>query len=81
MLTTIFLDYLEVIGKKMIISSKKIKKCSQIGPRATFGLAKVFSQNYYNVNLLSVHREWEGLKLEENMKIIYLCSIIKRMPT
>ena len=31
--------------------------------RATFGLAKVFYQNYYNVNLLSVHREWEGLKL------------------
>ena len=49
--------------------------------RATFGLAKVFSQNYYNVNLLSVHREWEGLKLEENMKIIYLSTIFKRMPT
>ena len=33
------MDYLEVIGKKMIIDSKKIKIWSQIGPRATFGLA------------------------------------------
>ena len=39
MLTIIFWDYLEVIGKKMIIDSKKIKIWSQIGPRATFGLA------------------------------------------
>ncbi|MBM31883.1 MAG: hypothetical protein CL764_03385 [Chloroflexi bacterium] len=49
--------------------------------RATFGLAKVFSQNDYNVNLLSVHKEWEGLKLEKNMKITYLSTNFKRMPT
>jgi glycosyltransferase involved in cell wall biosynthesis len=49
--------------------------------RATFGLAKVFSQNGYDVNLLSVHKEWKGLKLKENMKITYLHTNFKKMPT
>lgn len=62
---TIFSPFLNPVGVK----------------RATFGLAKEFSQNSYDVNLLSVHKEWEGLKLSENMKKTYLSTSFKRMPT
>ena len=62
---TIFSPFLNPVGVK----------------KATFGLAKVFSQNGYDVNLLSVHKEWEGLKLKENMKITYLHTTFKKMPT
>ncbi len=49
--------------------------------RATFGLSKKFSENGYDINLLSVHKEWEDLKITKNMKLISLSTIFKNFPT
>jgi len=49
--------------------------------RATFGLSKKFSENGYDINLLSVHKEWDNLKLNKNMKLIRLSTNFKNFPT
>ncbi len=49
--------------------------------KATFGLAKEFSKKNYLVEMLSVHKEWEGLKLVTNMKLIKLSKVFNSLPT
>ncbi len=49
--------------------------------RATFGLSKEFSKNGYEVDLLSIHKEWENLNFNQNMNLVYLSKIFKNFPT
>ncbi len=49
--------------------------------RATFALGQEFSKNGYDVDMLSVHREWEGLEFLNNMKLTYLSTKFKDVPT
>ena len=49
--------------------------------RATFGLAKEFSKNNYSVDMLSVHKEWEDLDFSKNMRLTYLSTNFKKLPT
>ena len=48
---------------------------------ATFGLSKKFSENNFNVDLLSVHNEWEDMEFTENMNLLYLSRGFKKFPT
>ena len=49
--------------------------------RATFGLSKKFSENGYEVDLLSIHKEWDDLDFNQNMNLIYLSKLFKNFPT
>ena len=49
--------------------------------RATFGLSKKFSENGYEVDLLSIHKEWEDLNFNQKMNLIYLSKLFKNFPT
>tara|TARA_Y100000996_G_scaffold119535_1_gene89319 strand:- start:1225 stop:2352 length:1128 start_codon:yes stop_codon:yes gene_type:complete len=49
--------------------------------RATFGLAKEFSKSGYEIDLLSIHKEWNDLDLLENMRLIRLSNIFNNFPT
>ena len=49
--------------------------------RATFGLAKEFSKSGYEIDMLSIHKEWNDLDLLENMRLIRLSSIFNNFPT
>ena len=49
--------------------------------RATFGLAKEFSKSGYQIDMLSIHKEWNDLDLLENMRLIRLSSIFNNFPT
>ena len=44
--------------------------------RATFGLSKKFSENGYDVDLLSIHKEWDDLDFNQNMNLIYLSCLL-----
>ena len=43
---------------------------------ATFGLSKKFSENGYDVDLLSIHKEWEDLNFNQKMNLIYYLQIL-----
>ena len=49
--------------------------------RATFGLAKEFSKSGYEIDMLSIHKEWNDLDLLENMRLIRLSNIFNNFPT
>ena len=49
--------------------------------RATFGLAKEFSKSGYEIDMLSIHKEWNDLDLLENMRLIRLSDIFNNFPT
>ena len=49
--------------------------------RATFGLAKEFSKSGYQIDMLSVHKEWDDLEFIENMRLIKLSNIFNNFPT
>ena len=49
--------------------------------RATFGLAKEFSKSGYQIDMLSVHKEWDDLEFLENMRLIKLSNIFNSFPT
>jgi len=49
--------------------------------RATFGLAKEFSKSGYQIDMLSVHKEWDDLEFLENMRLIKLSNIFNNFPT
>ena len=49
--------------------------------RATFGLSKKFSEHGYEVDLLSIHKEWDDLDFNQNMNLIYLSKLFKKFPT
>ena len=48
--------------------------------RATFGLAKEFSKSGYEIDMLSIHKEWNDLDLLENMRLIRLSDIFNNFP-
>ena len=49
--------------------------------RAKFVLSKKFSENGYEVDLLSIHKEWENLHFNQNMNLIHLSKLFKNFPT
>ncbi len=49
--------------------------------RATFGLSKKFSENGFEIDLLSVHKEWDNLNFSKKMNLIYLSRSFKNFPT
>ena len=71
------------------MNNKNLNKIAVFSPflnpvgvkRATFGLSKKFSENGYEVDLLSVHKEWEDLNFSQKMNLVYLSKLFKNFPT